>query len=174
VLDQHRLAGARGAEHHRDHVVGEAEVAPVQDAGPAELLDEVDDLDRVLAAVVALLTRMPLVWIRVVSVDTGDDVVARGEVLLAEALGLERIGGLLDCLRLGGLQRSGFLGRGGSPLSCRRGAAGGATRTASRWSGWDEARFDVERELDPLLEAVVVFLLVGLFFSANCHSSLHG
>ena len=54
VLDQHALAGPRRAEHHRDLVLGEAEVEAVEDAGAAELFDQVDDLDRVLAAVVAL------------------------------------------------------------------------------------------------------------------------
>ena len=75
VLDQHALAGARRAEHHRDLVVGEAEVEAVEDPRAAELLDDVDDLDRVLAAVVALLAGVPAVGVRLLRVDAGDRVV---------------------------------------------------------------------------------------------------
>ena len=75
VLDQHALAGARGAEDHRDLVVGQAEVEAVEDPGAAELLDDVDDLDRVLAAVVALLARVPDVGVRLLRVDARDRVV---------------------------------------------------------------------------------------------------
>ena len=53
-----------GPEDHRDLVVGQAEVEAVEDAGAAELLDEVDDLDRVLAAVVALRAGVPAVGVR--------------------------------------------------------------------------------------------------------------
>ncbi len=63
VLDQHRLAGSRRAEHHRDLVVGQAEVEAVEDPRAAELLDHVDDLDRVLATVVALLAGVPAVGV---------------------------------------------------------------------------------------------------------------
>ena len=75
VLDQHALAGSRRAEHHRDLIVGKAEVEAVENARAAELLDDVDDLDRVLAAVVALLARVPLVGVRLRRVDAGDRVV---------------------------------------------------------------------------------------------------
>jgi hypothetical protein len=124
VLDQHRLAGAGRAEHHRDHVVREAEVAAVQDPRASELLDEVDDLYRVLTAVVALLAGVPLIGIRIVGVDAGDDVVAPREILLAVALRDERIA-LLDGLGVG----RGLFGLGG--LRPRRGPAsdgGGAAR----------------------------------------------
>jgi hypothetical protein len=63
VLDQHALAGSRRPKHHRDLVFGQAEVEPVEDARPAELLDQVDDLDRVLAAVVALAAGVEAVGI---------------------------------------------------------------------------------------------------------------
>ena len=76
VLDQDALAGARGAEHHRDLVVGQAQVEAVEDAGAAELLDQVDDLDRVLAAVVALLAGVPAVGVAVLGVDAGNHEVA--------------------------------------------------------------------------------------------------
>ena len=75
VLDQHALAGSRRAEDHRDLVVGQAEVEAVEDPRAAELLDHVDDLDRVLAAVVALLAGVPAVGIRLLGVDAGDRVV---------------------------------------------------------------------------------------------------
>ena len=54
---------------------GSAEVEAVLDPGLAELLDDVDHLDRVLAAVVALLTRVPLVRVGLVRLDAGDRVV---------------------------------------------------------------------------------------------------
>ena len=76
VLDQHALAGSRGAEHHRDLVLGQAEVEAVEDAGAAELLDQVDDLDRVLAAVVALAAGVEAVGVGLGRVDAGDDEVA--------------------------------------------------------------------------------------------------
>ena len=76
VLDQHALAGSRGAEHHRDLVLGQAEVEPVEDPRPAELFDQVDDLDRVLAAVVALAAGVEAVGIVLAGVDAGDDEVA--------------------------------------------------------------------------------------------------
>ena len=72
VLDQHALAGSRRAEDHRDLVVGKAEVEAVEDPRAAELLDDVDDLDRVLAAVVALLARVPAVGVRSRRVDARD------------------------------------------------------------------------------------------------------
>ena len=76
VLDQHALAGPRGAEHHRDLVLGQAEVEAVEDAGAAELLDQVDDLDRVFAAVVALAAGVEAVGVGLGGVDAGDDEVA--------------------------------------------------------------------------------------------------
>ena len=63
MLDQHALAGPRGSEHHRDLVFGQPEVDPIEDPGAAELFDQVDDLDRVLAAVVALRARKQAVGI---------------------------------------------------------------------------------------------------------------
>src|SRR6185437_784688 len=77
------------------------EVAAVQDPGAAELLDEIDDLDCVLAAVVTLPARVPLVRIWIVGLDTRDDVVPAGEVLLAITLSGERIA-LLNRLGVGG------------------------------------------------------------------------
>ena len=73
VLDQHALAGPGGAEHHRDLVLGQAEVEAVEDAGAAELFDEVDDLDRVGAAVVALTAGVEAVWIVLLRIDAGND-----------------------------------------------------------------------------------------------------
>ena len=61
VLDAHRLAGARRAEDHRDLVVGDAEVEAVEDRVAAEGLLDVDELDGVGRAVVALEARVPLV-----------------------------------------------------------------------------------------------------------------
>ncbi len=46
VLDEHALAGARRAEDHGDHPVGDADVQAVQDAVAAERLVHVDALDR--------------------------------------------------------------------------------------------------------------------------------
>ena len=91
------LAGARGAEHHRDLVVRKAEVEAVEDPRAAELLDDVDDLDRVLAAVVALPAGVPLVGVRSPTLDPGDHVVAvqgaeLGSGLLVPAV-VARIGG---------------------------------------------------------------------------------
>ncbi len=74
-LDQDALAGPRRAEDHRDLVVGEPEVEAVLDPRVAELLDEVDHLDRVLAAVIALLAGVPAVRVGVVRLDAGDRVV---------------------------------------------------------------------------------------------------
>src|SRR5919201_1976581 len=61
VLDAHRLAGTGWTEDHRDLVVWDAEVEPVQDRVAPEGLLDVDELDRVLAAVVSRLARMPAV-----------------------------------------------------------------------------------------------------------------
>ena len=47
------LPGPRRAEDHRDHPVGDAEVEAVQHRVAPEALDDVDELDGVLAAVVA-------------------------------------------------------------------------------------------------------------------------
>jgi hypothetical protein len=76
VLDQHALAGSRRAEDHRDLVVGQPEVEAVEDPGAAELLDQVDDLDRIDAAVVALQARVPAIGVGLARVDAGDRVVA--------------------------------------------------------------------------------------------------
>ena len=49
VLDQHALAGPRGAEHDRDRVVGEGHVEAVEHGHPAEALVHVDAADRPVA-----------------------------------------------------------------------------------------------------------------------------
>src|ERR671919_485270 len=54
---------ARGAEDHRDLAVGEAEVEAVEDAVASERLDDVDELDRVVRAVLPLGARVPLVLV---------------------------------------------------------------------------------------------------------------
>ena len=100
-LDQHALAGSRRAEDHRDLVVGQAEVEAVLDPRVAELLDQVDDLDRVLAAVVALLAGVPAVRIGVARLDAGDRVVL---VQLAE-LGRRRSRGRRRSAPLAGAWR---------------------------------------------------------------------
>jgi hypothetical protein len=61
VLDADGLPRPRGAEDHRDLVLGDAEVEAVQDRGAAEGLRHVDELDRVGRAVVALRARVPAV-----------------------------------------------------------------------------------------------------------------
>src|SRR5919106_3662705 len=63
VLDAHRLARARGAEDHRDLVVREAQIEAVQHAVAAERLDDVDELDGVVGAVLALGAGVPLVLV---------------------------------------------------------------------------------------------------------------
>ena len=75
VLDQDALARARRPEDHRDLIVGEAEIESVEDSRAPELLDHVDDLDRILATVVALLAGVPDVGIGLVFVDARDRVV---------------------------------------------------------------------------------------------------
>src|SRR3954453_2744512 len=75
VLDEHALARPRGAEHHRNLIIGQAEVEAVEDARATELLYEVDDLDRVLASMVALLAGVPAIWVVVGGVDARDHVV---------------------------------------------------------------------------------------------------
>src|SRR6185369_468564 len=63
VLDADRLPGPRGAQDHGDLVVGQAEVEAVQDAVAAKGLDDVDELDRVVRAVLALDAGVPLVLV---------------------------------------------------------------------------------------------------------------
>ena len=63
VLDADRLAGAGRAQDHRDLVVRQAEVEPVQDAVAAERLDDVDELDGVVRAVLARAAAVPLVLV---------------------------------------------------------------------------------------------------------------
>ena len=93
-----RLAGTRRAEHHRDLVVGKSQGKAVQDPHAAELLDDVDDLDRVLAAVVALLARVPLVGVVLVGGDARKDVVlvqvpeVRGRLLIRLGIALLLLG----------------------------------------------------------------------------------
>src|SRR3954453_3494850 len=61
VLDAHRLARPRGAKDHRDLAVREAQVEAVEDRVAAERLLDVDELDRVLGAVLARPAAVPLV-----------------------------------------------------------------------------------------------------------------
>ncbi len=96
-----------GPEDHRDLVLRQAEVEAVEDAGAAELLDQVDDLDRVLATVVALAAGVEAVGIGLGWVDAGDDEVApHGQAVLADVgaavrwLCSNRLGGLGGGLRL--------------------------------------------------------------------------
>ncbi len=102
MLDEHRLAGTGRAEHHRDLVVGKAERQAVQDPHAAELLDDVDYLDRVLAAVVALLARVPLVGVVLVGGDARKDVVlvqvpeVRRGLLVGLGVALLLLGELLE------------------------------------------------------------------------------
>src|SRR5215208_2016857 len=63
VLDADRLPRAGRAEDHRDLVVRQAEVEPVQHAVAPEGLDDVDELDRVVGAVLALRAGVPLVLV---------------------------------------------------------------------------------------------------------------
>ena len=57
------LPGAGRAQDHRDLVVRQAEVQAVQDAVAAERLDDVDELDGVLRAVLARAAGVPLVLV---------------------------------------------------------------------------------------------------------------
>src|SRR5215211_512996 len=63
VLDADGLARARGAEDHRDLALGDAHVQAAQDLVAAERLVDLDELDGVRHAGLALLARVPLVLV---------------------------------------------------------------------------------------------------------------
>ena len=63
VLDADRLAGARRAEDHRDHALGQAHVEPAQDVRATERLVGVDELDGVRTAGRIHLVGVPLVLV---------------------------------------------------------------------------------------------------------------
>ena len=121
VLDQHALAGPRGAEHHRDLVLGQAEVEAVEDAGAAELLDQVDDLDRVFAAVVALAAGVEAVGVGLGGVDAGDDEVAAHHRAVLAYVGAAGGGPCLRRRRLGA--RCGLVLQSSSSRGSRRRSA---------------------------------------------------
>ena len=98
---------------------GRPRFRPFEDARAAELLDQVDDLDRVLAAVVALAAGVESVGVVRGRVDTGDDEVAAHHGAVLAHVGAGRLGAFRVLPgRRGGRRRLG-LGQLGAGLGLR-------------------------------------------------------
>ena len=140
------LPGARRAEDHRDLVVGDAEVEAVEDRVAAERLLDVDELDGVGGAVVALEARVPLVGLLALArllVDVAGDSSPVSHVrFVGVALGLSALDLAVSGQGLGCAVVGAALGR--RPLVCTgsaRWTSGSRWRSsARRWAARAAAR----------------------------------